>query len=37
MDGLDDKLGTILDVSGVHLSADQQTGSIVQNVTPCGL
>ena len=35
MDGLDDKRGPIpiLDVGGVHLGTDQQTGSIGHNVT----
>src|SRR6266446_100932 len=34
VDGLDDKPGTIaiLDIGGVHLSTDQQTGSIGHNV-----
>src|SRR5204862_2085409 len=35
MDSLDDKPGTIaiLDIGGVHLGTDQQTGSIGHNVT----
>ena len=35
VDGLDDKPGTIaiLDIGGVHLGTDQQTGSIGHNVT----
>src|SRR5713101_4946129 len=35
VDGLDDKLGpiAILDIGGVHLGPDQQTGSIGHNVT----
>jgi hypothetical protein len=35
VDGLDDKPGTIaiLDIGGVHIGPDQQTGSISHNVT----